>query len=224
MGFSEEHAKWLEYHLSSRTGERRNRLERGHGHGERIFAERIWWLLMGNLDGLHPEYEVLDWRGRPYFIDFAWIAGQLKFAIEVKGFGPHVQNSDRIRYRRELDRELYLNILGNRVISIPYDDLVESPELTLSLLKSLFSPYMVSKEKESEYSRLERETLLVAIRKNEPVRPADLVNELGINRRTAVGCLKALCDKGKFRPIASKTGRRVARYEFIHSFSDNWIW
>lgn len=40
--------------------------------------------MMGHFNDLHPEYEVLDWRGWPYFVDYAWKPGQVKFAFEVK--------------------------------------------------------------------------------------------------------------------------------------------
>ncbi|MBA9088711.1 hypothetical protein FHR92_005229 [Fontibacillus solani] len=137
MGFKEEHSKWLAEHLSRRNGERKGRLERGHAHGEKMFMEKIWWPMFGNFDGLYPEYEVTDWRGRPYFIDFVWKSGQVSFAFEVKGYGPHVQNTDRTRYRQELNRETFLQIAGYRVVAIPYDDLEQCPELTSSLLGAL---------------------------------------------------------------------------------------
>jgi hypothetical protein len=224
MGFTEEHTKWLEYHIQRRSGERRSRLERGHGHAEQMFLERVWWSIFGNLNDLHPEYEVADWRGRPYFIDFAWLPGQCKFAMEVKGFGPHVQQTDRIRYRHELDRETFLQILGFRVVSIPYDNLESEPMLSINLLKSLLSPYMAASLRDQRYTRLERDTLSIALRMSKPVRPVDLVKELEINRRTAVLCLQSLCKKGKFRPILSGNETKVNRYEFVRSFTDDWVW
>lgn len=118
MGFDIMHQHWLEKHLHCRSGERRSRLERGHGHGERLFLERVWWTVFGNFNKLHPEYEVKDWRGHPYFLDFVWLKGNLKFGFEIKGYGSHVQNTDRIRYRRELNREIFLQSLGFRIVSI----------------------------------------------------------------------------------------------------------
>ncbi|SDN59858.1 hypothetical protein SAMN04487897_103290 [Paenibacillus sp. yr247] len=56
--------KYIHYHLKRRTGERRGRLERGHRHGESLFLSNVWWPLWGSFEALHPEYEVLDWRGR----------------------------------------------------------------------------------------------------------------------------------------------------------------
>lgn len=211
MGFVEEHTKWLQHHLKRRNGERRGRLERGHGHGEKMFLERVRWPVFGSLEDLHPEYEVTDWRGRPYFLDLVWMLadGRCKFAFEIKGFGPHVQQTDRIRYRQELNRETYLQVLGYKVVAIPYDDLAEQPELTISLLKMLLSPYLSSRKIDNEYSRLERDVLMLAHRSNKPLRPVDLVKELSINHRTAVQTLQSLTTKGKFKALQLGRSTRV---------------
>jgi len=223
MGFETVHGQWLLAHLQRRTGERKSRLERGHGHGERLFLERVWWPLFGNFDHLHPEYEVPDWRGRPYFIDFAWIRGSCKFAFEIKGYGPHVQNMDRIRFRRELNRETFLQTLGFRVVSIPYDDLEESPETTRFLIKSLMAPYIASGGTNG-FTLVEREVLKFAMLADKPVRPVDIVREFSLNHRTAVKVLKRLCGKGKLKPVVRGEGRRIARYERIGSLEDEALW
>ncbi|QGQ98450.1 hypothetical protein EHS13_28000 [Paenibacillus psychroresistens] len=224
MGFNDEYNKWLDYHFNSRSGERKGRLQRGHGHGEKVFMERVWWHIFGNFDDLHPEYEVMDWRGKPYFIDLVWKPGRCKFAFEVKGYGPHVQDTDRIRYRRELDREIYLQILGFRVVAIPYDDLEADPQLTINLLKSLLAPYMATNLQVNKYTRLESGVLLLTLQYNDFIRPVDIVKELRINRRTAVLTLQSLCKKGKLKPILSGKETKIVRYEFVRSFTDGWIW
>ncbi|MDQ0192057.1 hypothetical protein [Paenibacillus wynnii] len=224
MGFTEEHSRWLKYHMNRRTGERKSRLERGHGHGERMFLEQVWWMMFGHLNDLHPEYEVADWRGRPYFIDFVWKPGQVKFAIEVKGYGPHVQNMDRTRYRQELNRETFLQIAGFRVVAVPYDDLEANPELTISLLRSLLTPCLVMNADGEKFARLEREIMLVAIRSDGFIRPTDLVHELDVNYRTVMRYVKSLCEKGKLKPIIAGEGSKICRYEYVHSFKDSQLW
>ncbi|KWX78208.1 hypothetical protein SAMN05216191_11597 [Paenibacillus jilunlii] len=224
MGFQEEYSIWLKGHTDRRKGERRDRLERGHGHGERMFLEKVWWPLMGSLQNLHPEYEVADWRGRPYFVDFVWKPGQVKFAFEVKGYGPHVQNMDRTRYRQELNRETFLQIAGYRVVSIPYDDLDGSPQLTISLIRSLVAPFISGINVVGQFTRLEREMIRLAVSRDGMIRPVDLGKELGINLRTVRNTLQALCAKGRLRPVSTKSGSRVYRYEVIYSFSDDQLW
>jgi hypothetical protein len=226
MGFSEEHQKWLEYHKERRSGERLDRLERGHRHGEQMFVERVWWPIFGHMDDLHPEYEVMDWRGRPYFVDFVWKPGQVKFAIEIKGYGPHVQNTDRTRYRQEINRETYLQIAGYRVVAVPYDDLEAAPELTISLFKSLLTPCLLKNGdgEHRSYTRMERDILQLASRWNGYIRPVDLVNELGVNPRTVKKYINALCEKGKFKPVLAYGSNRICRYEYIHSLMENELW
>ncbi|AIQ28285.1 hypothetical protein P40081_08920 [Paenibacillus sp. FSL P4-0081] len=226
MGFAEEHHQWLEYHKKRRTGERLDRLERGHRHGEQMFVERVWWPIFGNMDDLHPEYEVADWRGRPYFVDFVWKPGQVKIAIEVKGYGPHVQNTDRTRYRQELNRETYLQIAGYRVVAIPYDDLESTPELTISLLKALLTPCLLKNTDEGsrQFTRIELDILRIASRKNGFLRPVEVVNELAIDQRTVKKYMNSLCEKGKFKPVLVQGGDRVCRYELIPSFMDLELW
>lgn len=82
MDFDEAHRLWLDTHHKHRSGERKDRLERGHGHGEQLFLRNVWWPLRRSLDNLHPEYEIADWRGRSYFADFAWLTEAVKLVIE----------------------------------------------------------------------------------------------------------------------------------------------
>lgn len=223
MGFVEEHEKWLSRHKRRRTGERLDRLERGHGHGEKLFAERVWWPLFGHFNHLHPEYEVSDWRGRPYFVDYVWKPGQVKFAIEIKGYGPHVQNTDRTRYRQELNRETYLQIAGYRVVAVPYDDLESAPELTISLLKALLLSSMLTNadNEGGKYSKMELEILRLAARSDGIIRPVDLVNGLSADPKTIKRHITKLCEKGRLTPVLSANGSRIRKYEYIHNMLDN---
>jgi len=93
MSFEVEHAKWIKEHLSRRNSERKDALKRGHGFRNRMFAEKIWWALLGHFGDLHPEYEVMDWRGRSYFVDFVWKVRGKRFAIEIVDDGS--QGKDR---------------------------------------------------------------------------------------------------------------------------------
>ncbi|WP_244280954.1 40S ribosomal protein S25 [Paenibacillus jilunlii] len=157
-------------------------------------------------------------------MDFVWKPGQVKFAFEVKGYGPHVQNMDRTRYRQELNRETFLQIAGYRVVSIPYDDLDGSPQLTISLIRSLVAPFISGINVVGQFTRLEREMIRLAVSRDGMIRPVDLGKELGINLRTVRNTLQALCAKGRLRPVSTKSGSRVYRYEVIYSFSDDQLW
>ncbi|CAH0117704.1 hypothetical protein PAE9249_00164 [Paenibacillus sp. CECT 9249] len=128
MSFDVEHEKWIRTHLAKRQGERKDALRRGHGYGNRLFAEKIWWPLIGHFIGLHPEYEVRESRGRSYFVDFMWILGGHFFAFEIMDYGSHAM--DRTKYRMDLNRGLFLQSQGYCFIAISLDELKENPSLS----------------------------------------------------------------------------------------------
>lgn len=142
MIFEEAHLKFINGHLGSRPeGERRARLERGHRHAEILFLNKVWWPLRGHFEGLHPEYEVMDWRGRSYYADFVWLPGYVKLLIEIKGYSSHVRDMDRQKYCNELNRETFLYAMGYHVISFAYDDVEQRPELCMTLLRMVLGRY-----------------------------------------------------------------------------------
>ncbi|MNI11028.1 hypothetical protein D3C73_641580 [compost metagenome] len=75
-----------------------------------------------------------------------------------------------------------------------------------------------------QFTRLEREMIRLAVSRDGMIRPVDLGKELGINLRTVRNTLQALCAKGRLRPVPTKSGSRVYRYEVIYSFSDDQLW
>lgn len=211
--FEEEHQLFLKQHLNLRSGERRGRLERGHNHGEILFLKNVWWPIYENLDGLHPEYEIADWRGRSYFGDFAYLKGLLKFIIEIKGYGPHVRDMDRKRYCDELNRELFLQCTGYRVISFAYDDICDRPELCRTLLQMLFNRYLALEQSTQRSTISENEVIRMALSQAQSLTPKRVASHFGINHRTAVRILHSLCAKGWLHPISTGVGERVHRYE-----------
>ncbi len=196
VDFDQAHRLWLDTHRKRRSGERKDRLERGHGHGEQLFLRNVWWPLRGDLDHLHPEYEISDWRGRPYFADFAWLTEAVKLIIEVKGFGPHVRDMDRTMYSRELNREVFLQAIGYRVVSLSYDDVERQPEICIMLLRMLLSRFEVSGQQADLPKLALKSTLLQAVQLGRPIRPKDVEAQLGVNHRTAVRYLQQLCELG----------------------------
>lgn len=213
MGFEAAHSDFIQNHIIQRTGERRGRLERGHREAEMLFCRNVWWPLRGNFNDLHPEFEVLDWRGISYFCNFAWLPGYVKLIIEIKGYGPHVRDMDRQKYCNELNRETFLSAMGYQVISFAYDDVAQRPELCMTLLRMVFSRYHSAAATNDLETITEREIIRLSIILARPLRPIDIVRQIDINHRTAVKLLQTLCTKGYFTTIAGKEGRHIVRYE-----------
>lgn len=139
--FEVEYSTFIQYHLDRRKGERKGRLKRRNDHAEKLFAKNVWFPLKGNFNQLHPEYEVLDWRGRSYFADYLYMPSLWKVLIEIKGFGEHVTNMDRQNYSKEQNRETFLKGVGFNVVSFAYDDVAYRPEVCIYLLRTLLSQF-----------------------------------------------------------------------------------
>ncbi|GIP34611.1 hypothetical protein [Paenibacillus sp. J2TS4] len=212
-GFKEAHSAFIEDHLNKRSGERRGRLERGHGHAETLFAQNIWWPLKGHFDELHPEYEVPDWRGRSYFADFVFAPKLWRILIEIKGFSEHVANMDRRKYCNELNRETFLSGMGFRVISFAYDDVAQRPDLCIYLLRILLNRYESANANVERVFFADNEILRYSLFLARPIRPIDISRYFSIDHRTAVARLKRLCHKGWLKPIIRGTGQRILSYE-----------
>ncbi|TVX91979.1 DUF559 domain-containing protein [Paenibacillus agilis] len=215
MSFEEAHHEFIQFHIKRRTGERRGRLERGHQHAEMLFCQQVWWPLQGKFDHLHPEYEVVDWRGQSYFCDFVWLSPAAKLIIEIKGFGPHVRDMDRQKYSYELNRETFLVAMGYQVISFSYDDIAHRPELCVTLLRMVLSRYLSGAEpiQLKQVSEHEHEVIRLACKLARPLKPVDVASHLEVSHRTAVRLLQSLQAKGLFRAVIGSEGKRVARYE-----------
>lgn len=223
MEFEEVYRLWLESHRKRRSGERKDRLVRGHGHGEQLFLRNVWWPLRSSLDDLHPEYEIADWRGRSYFADFAWLTEAVKLIIKIKGYGPHVRDMDRTMYSRELNREVFLQALGYRVISLSYDDVERQPEISIMLLRMFLSRFEAPRQTSLPTLAL-KSTLLQAAQWGKPIRPKDVEGQLGVNHRTAVRYLQQLCRLGWLRADSSGESGRVLRYDVVRRDWDAFDW
>ncbi len=221
-GYEAAREKWLVRHMERRSGERKGRLERGHAHGESLFLRNVWWAMRGDFDDLHPEYEVLDWRGRSYYADYAWLpyGGAVKLIIEVKGFGAHVRDMDRQKYCNELNRETFLQAMGYVVLSFAYDDVEQRPELCMQLLRMVLSRYEPAKAPVSRGVLVEKEIIRLAIQRCGTVRPKDVQAHFEVNVRTATQMLKKLQEKGWLVPVQGASGARTVRYELARNAMD----
>lgn len=216
VDFEEAHNLFIQKHLANRTGERHRRLQHGHRHAESLFLRNVWWPLRGNFQDLHPEYEVLDWRGRSYFADLAWLPGHVKLIIEIKGYSTHVRDMDRHKYCNELNRETFLYAMGYNVISFAYDDVEQQPDLCITLLRMILSRYQPAASPICRAILAEKEIIRLALQLARCIRPKDVQGHFGIDHKTAVIMLKRLCAKGWLLPLSRGKGERIVRYELAH--------
>lgn len=222
MNCEQAYEEFIQYHLDSRSGERRGRLERGHRHAEALFIRQVWWPLRGDFCDLHPEYEVLDWRGRSYFADFVFKPGVVKLLIEIKGYAAHVRDMDRQKYSNELNRETFLCAMGYQVISLAYDDVEQHPELCITLLRMVLSRYMSPAGPVDKILLAEKEIMRFVIGQSGSVRPKDIAEQFKWDSKTVRKTLSRLCEKGWLNAVTHGAGVRKVRYELARSVLDYW--
>lgn len=222
MNYEQAYEEFIQMHLASRTGERRGRLERGHRHAEALFLHNVWWPLRGDFCNLHPEYEVLDWRGRSNFADFSFILGTVRLLIEIKGYAAHVKDMDRQKYSNELNRETFLCAMGYQVISFSYEDVEQRPELCKTLLRMVLSRYITAAVPVGKVLLAEREMMRFVIRQGGSIRPRDIADYFQLDPKTVRNILHKLCEKGWLNPIKRGEGVRNVRYELARNVLDYW--
>ncbi len=170
--------------------------------------------------GMHPEYEVKDWRGRSYFVDFMWIIGTHYFVFEIMDYGSHGQ--DRTKYRMDVNRGLYLQSQAYHYIEIALDELKENPAFILAMLRSILAPYLTATTRRSgaivhPFRKIERQLMRYAIRHHRVVRPADAARELELHKQTVIKYCRRLVDQGKFRAVPSGETGKINQYEYMGS-------
>ncbi|MDF2716481.1 MAG: hypothetical protein K0R28_3406 [Paenibacillus sp.] len=159
---------------------------------------------------------MLDWRGRSYFADLAWLPGYAKLLFEIKGYATHVRDMDRLKYCNELNRETFLHAMGYQVISFAYDDVEQRSDVCIALLRMVLSRYVPSQAPVSRALLAEKEIVRLAIQLARPIRPKDVERHFEIDHRTAVLMLQKLCAKGWLQP---STIRRAKESPEAHSDS-----
>ncbi|MGO4108844.1 hypothetical protein [Paenibacillus sp. YAF4_2] len=220
VGFEEAHKQFLEKHTELRTGERRGRLVRGHNHAEKLLLQNIWWPVFGNLEHLHPEYEIYDWNRKSQFLDFAFLPPYGQFGIEVDGFQSHVKDMDRERFSYSLNRDTFLTGLGWTMIHFSYDDVLNRSDICKMLLQNVISPRIIRGDVPN-YSLLlpEKEVLRYAYRLGRWIRPKDVIDHLQIDFRTARKQLQSLTNKGMLKPV--ERGASIRYYQLTERALEN---
>ncbi|MFB9328821.1 DNA-binding response regulator [Paenibacillus aurantiacus] len=203
--------EWLARHRIQRKGEGRNRIVNGLGHAENLFLEKVWWPAFGQLAGLHPEYEIRDFRDGSRFIDFAYIRGGMRIGIEIDGYGPHWRDLSRWQFADHLMRQNQLVIDGWLVIRFAFDDVCEKPRRCQQALQQLFGKWGSEQEEEALLNSYERDVLRLALQQEQiSVRMAS--EYLRVTTVQARRLLRMLKDKRLIVPV-NQNSRRVRYYK-----------
>jgi hypothetical protein len=215
--FETAYENWLAFQIKNSKGERKRRLSQGLGHAEKMFLFSVWWPAFGHFNLLIPEYEVRDFKDGVRFVDFACMAGNLLFAIEIDGYGPHWRNTDRWQFADHLMRQNHLVIDGWKILRFSYDDVAEKSRRIQQVVQQAFGKWVFSgKNGRVPLTAAETGIMQWADTLDLPITPVKAAEVFGLHRKTAAKYLRALVDKGYLRPTRADSNR-VMRYNLIRS-------
>lgn len=210
MRFDEEYQASINLHLQARTGERQQRLKEGHNHAEALFLKQVWWPIFKNLNYLHPEYEVDDFKDGKRYLDFVYIRPGIRICFEIDGYGPHLRNISRWQFSDSLERQNQLVIDGWSVIRFSYDQVKEKPRRCQQIVQQIIGQWLADELDYFSLTIVEKEVLRLALRKAEAIYPKEIEKYVNRSEKTVKKVLAQLVDKKLLIPASGN--RRVRSY------------
>ncbi|OPA80932.1 transcriptional regulator [Paenibacillus selenitireducens] len=183
--FDQHYENWLQENLDmEKNPRRRELLTKGLGHGTVEFLRSIWFPVVGNMNHLHPEWEVHDFSNGYRYLDLAYMPAGAKGGIEIQGYGPHARDLDVRRFKDLCLRHCLLSLDGWTFLPIAYPSIVDEPKKCQQLVLSFIGKFVAS-DVPSSLSWLEAETVRFARRLLRPITPLELANHLRVSDRQA---------------------------------------
>jgi hypothetical protein len=224
MNFELAHTEFIRKHEKQRRGEALRRLKEGHGHAECLFLEVVWWPAFGSLELLSPEYEINDFKDGLRYLDFALISGNLRLAIEIDGYVPHLQKLSRAQFSDQLLRQNHLIIDGWKVLRFSYDDVKERPRTCIQLVQQFIGRWHSGETKNmKQLSAEDKDILRFAMRMGRSFTPNEICNLLNIEKQKARKILHRLLDLCLLNP-GGKGKERVRCYQISKQITSDDLW
>ena len=149
-------------------------MEEGWRVGDNGFAEAYEaWLKKHYY--LHPEYEVIDFKGGRRFLDFAYIRYPLRLSIDIDDFGSHVTNMSRWGFCDSNNRQNHLTNDRWKIIRFSLDDVKHNPRMCIQTLQQFMQVYSAEAGRTTSIDELvEKEVLRLALALERPLRMQDI--------------------------------------------------
>ena len=212
MKFEDAYAAFIKRHVKYRTGPGAQRIEAGLEHAEQLFVEHVWWEAFHHFDGLHPEYEIYDFKDGHRYIDFAYIQPGYRIAMEIDGIGPHWKNITQEQFSDHCQRQNHLIIDGWHVLRFTYNDVLDRPRLCQQIIQQLLGRLT------GDFSGIlqtlkvtDREIVRLALGSNRPITARDLVTHINVGSNAATRHLIKLMHAGWLEPATGSIRIRSYR-------------
>lgn len=202
-----------------RTGKGAERLKHGVGPAEKLFLETVWWPGFQHFKGLHPEYEIHDFKGGYRYIDFAYIQAHFRIAIEIDGVGTHWKNISNEQFSDHCMRQNHLVIDRWHVLRFAYTDIRDNARVCVQLVQQLIGRLSGDSSRALQELKLtDKEIVRLALGSPHPISPRDVVAHLNLGSNAAACHLKRLADMKWLEPASGSI--RIRSYR-IHPNRSN---
>lgn len=195
--------------IKESKGERKRKLLEDHGQGGEKVLAYVWWKAVGNLDYLHPEYELFDFKDGLRFADYAYLPNKFwGMLLECDG-GSHWRDLNKWKFGDDRERQNHALLDGWKLLRFSYDQLAEKPgRCQQTILMALAKWGRTQNPADATVDVYER-AILHYIHENQPdkITPALICEVLTIAKDTARNRLKLLDEKKYLLSVKSRTGR-----------------
>jgi len=207
--FNTIYEQWLQDQIDrEKNPRRRELLNNGLGHGTVEFLRTIWFPAIGNLDYLHPEYEVRDLNNGWRYLDLAYMPGGAKGCIEIHGYRSHARDIEASRFKDLCMKQALLVIDDWRFLPIAYLSIRNDPAICKQLVLSFVGKFL-SIDTSAELSWSEAETLRFARRTMRPFTPKELSKHLRMSEPHSRVILHNLVNNQKIVIVSGKQRYRT---------------
>lgn len=202
MEFQHSYDAFVRFHTENRSVHEAERIRQGLNHAEKAFVQNVWWPAFLNFDGLHPEYEIQDFKDGCRYIDFVYLRPHFRIAIEIDGLGSHWQDITQDQFSDHIQRQNHLIIDGWHVLRFTYKDVQERPRLCQQTIQQLIGRLTGdSSGVLKDMKVLDREIIRMAMGSTHPTTVRDVMDRLDLQRRAATRHLKGLSEVNWLEPI-----------------------
>ncbi len=207
MDFETAYRNFVASHVARRSGAAATRIVDGLGYAETLFLKAVWWPMYHHFDGLHPEYQVRDYNKGWRFIDFAYLRGYFRLAMELDGFGPHSRDITRYNFTDACRRQNTLVLEGWQVLRFSFDDVRDNPELCALTIQKHIGSWADADAGWGEASIVEREVVRVTWRTPDPITPQKVADTLHISTASARRYMHHLVEIRWLEPVGGGESR-----------------
>ncbi|MFC5469786.1 hypothetical protein ACFPPD_13715 [Cohnella suwonensis] len=208
--FEKEFERYFEEQIRAASGRRLEMLRRNLT-GEIRLLKEVVWPVIGTLDGLEMEYEMVGLTGVRIYGDLFYRT--LGAVIECEGFVSHAETVTRDRFDFEQMRIRTIAQYGYAFVPFSWDEIDKRPEVCRRQLYAILGK-RTSKGDATHYglSVNEREMIRYARSLRRPFGYRDAGHCLQAGKTASIQLLRLLWKKGLIRPLGA-SATRIHAYE-----------